>query len=47
VSKSQLITLEEIKGVARRFLQLKPDDETMFDISMATYFANKLDADPL
>ena len=45
--QSQSITLGEIKEVARKFLQLKPDDENMFDIVMATYFANKLDADPL
>jgi hypothetical protein len=44
---SELVLLEDIKTVARGFLELKPDDEIMFDVAMATYYANKMDSDPL
>jgi hypothetical protein len=47
VSQSQLITLSEIKDVARKFLQLRLIDEDMIDVAMATYIANKFDGDPL
>ena len=48
MEQSQFTTsLRDIKDVAKKFLRLTPSDENMIDMAMATYMANKLDADPV